>query len=246
MTLEQLKYSKCPSCKKHGIRAFSKSGRYTYKLTCKHCSKKFKINSVLNVFAHIGIGIFVGLIAVFVNDYIIPVPLWFWGIVAIALLGCFQYFAPLEEVEESASRSKEQDEAEQQRRASNPALVEYERDLSHALLKHYDRAEVVKYFDVKNREEHIDTFCLIAADDRLDLASIVTYDGGETLDLIPLIKDVQIPRDYSVKSAVSNHAITFFVSDDPINGHDYKSIFECSHNKSHYCIGIKAIDDFTN
>jgi hypothetical protein len=113
MTLEQLKYSKCPSCKKHGITAFFKSGRYTYKLTCKHCSKKFKINSALNVFAHIGIGIFVGLIAVFVNDYIIPVPLWFWGIVVIALLGCFQYFAPLEEVEASELRFDEQDKSKE-------------------------------------------------------------------------------------------------------------------------------------
>ena len=245
MTLEQLKYSKCPSCKKHGIRAFSKSGRYTYQLTCKYCSKKFKINSVLNYVVKIGIAISVGLLAAFVNEYIAPTPLWFWIPAIIVLLLCFQYFAPLEELEESVVNEREQNEQEP-RQTANLALVEYERDLSHALLKHYDRAEVVKYFDVKNREEHIDTFCLIATDDRLDLASIVTYDGGETLDLIPLIKDIQIPNDYSVKSAVSNHTITFFVSDDPINGYEYKSIFECSHNKSHYYIGIKTIDDFTN
>ncbi len=241
MTLEQLKYSKCPSCKKHGITAFFKSGRYTHKLTCKHCSKKFKINSALNVFAHIGIGIFVGLIAVFVNEYIVPTPVWFWIPAIIILLLCFQYFAPLEELEKSASRSKEQDEAEQQRRASNPALVEYERDLSHALLKHYDRAEVIKYFDIKNGEEHIDMLCLINADDRLDLASIVTYDGGETLDLIPLIKNIQIPNDYSVKSIVSNYMITFFISDDSINGCDYKDIVEYSYNNLNYWIGIKSI-----
>ena len=67
----------------------------------------------MNVFAHIGIGIFVGLIAVFVNDYIIPVPLWFWGIVVIALLGCFQYFTPLEEVEASELRFDEQDKSKE-------------------------------------------------------------------------------------------------------------------------------------
>ena len=242
MTLEQLKYSKCPSCKKHGITAFFKSGRYTYKLTCKHCSKKFKINSVLNYVVKIGIAISVGLLAAFVNEYIAPTPLWFWIPAIIVLLLCFQYFAPLEELEESVVNEREQNEQEP-RQTANPTLVEYERDLSHALLKHYDRAEVVKYFDVKNGKEHIDTFCVISADGRFDLASIVTYDGGETLDLIPLIKDIQIPNDYSVKSAVSNHTITFFVSNAPINGYDYKDIVEYSYNSLNYWIGIKSISD---
>jgi hypothetical protein len=243
--VDKIKCSKCPSCQKHGITAFFKSGRYTHKLTCKYCSKKFKINIALNTFVNIGVALSVGLIAVFVNDYIIPMPLWFWGIVAVVLLGCFQYFAPLEEIEEPTSRSKEQN-GQEQLQASNPALVEYEKKLSHALLKHYGRAEVVKYFDVKNGEKHIDTLCFIDANEKLDLASIVTYDGGVSLNLIPLIKDVQIPSDYSVKSTVSNHTITLFISDDQINGYDYKDVIEFSYNNLKCWIGIKAINNSTD
>lgn len=99
MSLEKIKYSKCPSCKRHGIRAFFKSGKYTYKLTCRYCSKRFKINIALNTFVNIFIAIFVGSIAWVVNKHIIPMPLWFWMGMAIILLLCFDYFAPLEEVE---------------------------------------------------------------------------------------------------------------------------------------------------
>ena len=99
MSLEKIKYSKCPSCKRHGIRAFFKSGKYTYKLTCRYCSKRFKINIALNTFVNIFIAILVCSIAWVVDKHIIPMPLWFWiGIAAILLL-CFDYFAPLEEVE---------------------------------------------------------------------------------------------------------------------------------------------------
>ena len=99
MMLEKIKYSKCPACQKYGIRAFFKSGRYTYKLTCKYCAKKFKINIVLNTFINIFIAILVGWIAFVVDKYIISMPLWFWLGIAIVLLLGFEYFAPLEEVE---------------------------------------------------------------------------------------------------------------------------------------------------
>ncbi len=95
MLLEKIKYSKCPSCKKHGIKTFFKSGKYTYRLTCKYCKKNFKINIALNTLVNIFIGISVGLAAYIVDS----MPLWFWIGIAIILLLCFDYFAPLEEVE---------------------------------------------------------------------------------------------------------------------------------------------------
>ena len=99
MRLEKIKYSRCPSCKKHGIRAFFKSGKYTYKLTCKYCSKRFKINIALNTFMNIFIAVFVGVVSFVVNKYITIIPLWIWLSIAIILLLCFDYFAPLEEIE---------------------------------------------------------------------------------------------------------------------------------------------------
>ncbi len=95
MALEKIKYSKCPACKKHGIRAFFKSGKYTCKLTCKYCSKRFKINIALNTLVNIFVAILVGLIAFIVDQ----IPIWFLLIIALFLLLCFDYFAPLEELD---------------------------------------------------------------------------------------------------------------------------------------------------
>lgn len=99
MNLEKIKYSRCPACKQHGIKAFLKGGKYTYKLTCKYCQKKFKINMVLNTFVNIFVAILVGTLALTVNKYIIPIPLWVWGAIAVIILLGFDYFAPLEEIE---------------------------------------------------------------------------------------------------------------------------------------------------
>ena len=39
---EKIKYSKCPTCKEHGIPAFSKiSRRHNPTLKCKYCNKCF-------------------------------------------------------------------------------------------------------------------------------------------------------------------------------------------------------------
>lgn len=131
-------------------------------------------------------------------------------------------------------------------KAYNAALVEYEKDLNTAISTYYHKAKFIKYFAVRDGEQHIDTFCLIDVGDRLDLASVVTYDGGETLDLIQIVEDVQILHDYYVKSAVGNRKITFCISDKQLNDSDYKDIIEYSRNNLNYWIGIKDISNFTN
>lgn len=123
----------------------------------------------------------------------------------------------------------------------NSALAEYENKLNSALSKNYDNAKVVSYFNIKHEEKHIDTFCLIEDGDRLDLASIVTYDGGESLDILHLIEIIQIPYDYSVKSAVSNYKITFSVFDKQISDSKNNDTIEFSSNNKNYCFVIKNI-----
>ena len=96
MNIEKLRYSKCPACKKHGIPAFSKLGRWTYTVKCKYCHKKFKVNSVLAYIVKLGGAIGVGLFCRFVASF----PFWLACVIGILMLFLFEYFAPLEEVDD--------------------------------------------------------------------------------------------------------------------------------------------------
>lgn len=140
----------------------------------------------------------------------------------------------------------EKKKQEQHQEIYNSALAEYETKLNNALSKHYDNAIFVKYFEVRDGEQHIDTFCLIDVGYRMDLASVVTYDGEKTFDLILLVEGIEIPHDYSVKSVVSNLQIAFYISDKQLNASDYKDIIEYSHNNRNYWIGIRQISSPTN
>jgi hypothetical protein len=108
----------------------------------------------------------------------------------------------------------------------------------------YDRVEIVTYFYVRDAEDHIDTFCLIDTGDRLDLRSVITYNGGLSFDLILLVEDMQIPYDYSVTSTVGDREISFYVSDKQLNSSEYKEVIEFSHGNLNYWFGIKSIDCF--
>lgn len=132
-------------------------------------------------------------------------------------------------------------EKSQEQHEQTSAIAEFEKELNSAISKNYENATFVKYFYVENGEQFIDAFCLINNGDCLDLASIVTYDGGESLDLILLVEDLQISHDYSVKSVVSDYRITFCVSDKPIAGSDYKKTVKFSLNNERHWFGIKDI-----
>ena len=108
----------------------------------------------------------------------------------------------------------------------------------------YDKAEVIKYFYIKNGEDHIDTFCLVDTGDRLDLRSVITYNGGESFDFILLVEDMQVLHDYSVTSIVGDRKISFYVSDKQLNSSDFEETFEYSYNNLNYWFGIKSIDCF--
>ena len=100
MNLDKIKYSKCPNCRQNGISAFMKlSKHHNPVLICKHCKKKYKVNFGLSLIVYLTVSIIFGFLAHFINTYIIHIPLWLWGIlIAISLL-FFEYFAPLEDIE---------------------------------------------------------------------------------------------------------------------------------------------------
>lgn len=124
-------------------------------------------------------------------------------------------------------------------------IIEYENDLRIAVIKKYGSANIIKYFNLTDETQYIDTFCLIEIEGRLDLASIVTFDNGDTLDLILLLEDIQIPNNYSVKSAVSNNQIEFYISDGQLPASKDKELIEFSFNKNYYWIEIQSITPLT-
>lgn len=136
------------------------------------------------------------------------------------------------------------DRIESQSRYEND-IIEYENDLKIAITKKYGNANFIKYFNITDGTQHIDSFCLVEHGNGLDLTSIVTYDGGESLDLIILIEDIQIPKDYSVKSAVSNNQIEFYISDEQLPTSIDKELIEFSFNNRNYWIEIQSITPLT-
>ena len=136
-------------------------------------------------------------------------------------------------------------EKEQEQNDYNSAITEYENDLRVAITKKYGNANYIKYFNLTDETQYIDTFCLVEHGDGLDLTSIVTYDGGESLDFIILIEDIQVPKDYSVKSAVSNNQIEFYISDEQLPTSKDKELIEFSFNNKNYWIEIQRITPLT-
>jgi len=128
---------------------------------------------------------------------------------------------------------------------NNSAIVEFEKNLSNAIAINYDDANFITYFNVTDGAQHIGSFCLVEHDDGLDLTSIVTYNGGKSLDLIILIENIQIPNDYSVRSAVSNNQIEFYISDEQLPTSMDKELIEFSFNKKDYWIEIQSITPLT-
>ena len=101
MDWEKIKYSKCPNCEQQGIPAFSKiAGKYTRRVECKHCGKKYKVNIMLNCFKNIGIALLTSGVAILFEKYIFELPMSFWVLMMLIELAIFEYFAPLEKLGE--------------------------------------------------------------------------------------------------------------------------------------------------
>lgn len=99
MNLEKLKNSKCPHCKQYGIKAFGKIGYRTNRtIVCGCCGKQYKVNWALSFVGKILIAVLLGLCANWVKP--IGVPFWVWCILLITAYGVFEYFVPMEEVED--------------------------------------------------------------------------------------------------------------------------------------------------
>lgn len=120
-------------------------------------------------------------------------------------------------------------------------IIEFENDLKSAVSKNYNNATFVKYFNITDGSLHIDSFCLIEHENGLDLTSIVTYDNGETLDLVVLIENLQIPYDYSVKSAVTDNQIAFHISSEQQSTTSNNEIIEFTSDNKDYWIEITSI-----
>lgn len=122
---------------------------------------------------------------------------------------------------------------------------EYEKDLNNALQQHYDQAEFIKYFDIKANDEYIDALCVVNTKNGWDLASIVTYDEGETSDIIILIKNIDINQSYCIKSAVSEYYIGFQIHSSEPKDTNLYYIVDFTYNNKNYWFVIDYMEKQT-
>lgn len=118
---------------------------------------------------------------------------------------------------------------------------EYEKDLNNALSQHYDQAEFIKYFNVKADGQNIDALCVIDTKNGWDLASIVTYDEGETSDIIIILENININQSYCIKSAVSEYYIGFQIHTSKPKDNSLYYIVDFTYNSEDYWFAIDYI-----
>lgn len=118
---------------------------------------------------------------------------------------------------------------------------EYEKDLNNAISQHYDQAEFIKYFNVKVNGEYIDALCVVDKKNSWDLVSIITYDGGETSDIIVLMEGININQSYCIKSAVSEYYIGFQIYTSAPKDTNLYYIIDFIYNNKNYWFAIDYI-----
>ena len=102
MNLEKLKYSKCPHCKKYGIKALRGVGYHSnYEQTCLYCKKRYRMNWALSFLLKISILSFYGIIGFIINKYFSKIPTEVVAIILTLLAIASFYFiiriCPMEE-----------------------------------------------------------------------------------------------------------------------------------------------------
>ncbi len=89
-------YCQCPNCKQYTIPAFEKIGhRYNPTFQCPNCNKKYKVNMALSIFMKCFLAIFFG-----IAGSLLDIPLWLWVIFFLPIYYAWEYYAPLEEVDD--------------------------------------------------------------------------------------------------------------------------------------------------
>lgn len=124
-------------------------------------------------------------------------------------------------------------------------MNEFDDELNSAISKNYANGKLVVSFRATNENRHSEPFCLVDHDGQWDLATMVSYDGGASHDLIIFVKDVQLSSDYSVISDISKYQTDLCVSDTPLSESDYMDVLEFSYNNVNYWIGIKNMVRFS-
>ena len=105
MNFEKLKYSKCPHCKKYGIKALRGVGyNSNHEQTCLYCKKRYRMNWALSFLLKISILCFYGIMGLIIHTYFSKISTELVVIILTLLAIASFYFiiriCPMEEVKE--------------------------------------------------------------------------------------------------------------------------------------------------
>lgn len=102
MNIEKIKYSKCPYCKRYGIKALRGIGlNSNYQVKCRYCNKKYRFNWALSFILKICLIVFWGVVGLVVNKHLkvssMGLMAIVFGSIAIVSFCIIIRFCPIEE-----------------------------------------------------------------------------------------------------------------------------------------------------
>lgn len=121
-------------------------------------------------------------------------------------------------------------------------ISRYESKLNDAIAGSYDQAAFVKYFNLKKDGYDVEAICLIESGDRLDMASIVTYDNGKTSDLVMLVEEIEPNLYYCVKSTASGYYIGFQIYTTEVKNKECYYTTEFIFNEKSYWLCVDYLE----
>ena len=127
-------------------------------------------------------------------------------------------------------------------RKYNSAKSEFEDKLSDAVSRSYENGKFIKHFGVKKGKEYIETLCIVETPNGMDLTTVVTYDGGETSDLLIIKKNLEVEKSYCLKSPISDYYIGFTIYKNRPFGKDHYHLEKFEFNEDTYWICIDYIE----
>jgi hypothetical protein len=126
------------------------------------------------------------------------------------------------------------------------AIAEFENKLNDAVEKNYNNAEFVEYFELKKNKEYIETLCIVETPEGMDLTTVVTYDGGETSDLLIIERNMEVGESYCKKSPVSDYYIGFAILENKPKAKTFYHLSKFNFKGSTYWIGIYHLGSTPN
>lgn len=127
-------------------------------------------------------------------------------------------------------------------RRKNSDISIFDKNLSRAVIQHYEDATVLDYFNLYKDETFVDSLGLIVENDCIHLIEIVSIDNGQTINISLIEENIELDKYYCEKSPASNYYIGFVLSQTAIIDTDTYCIRELTIKHNNFRLIIDYIE----